>query len=116
MNQRVSAYRMDGENHIPLNVPSVPGIDEQMIAREEATIAIAKMRVAKRIRKNEEEAMANKEKEAGRKAALEEAAHAQACDPNVCHCHGNRQHCHLNVQHPDNGRVLTRSSVCCISC
>ena len=96
---RATAFRTAGNGHIPINVPFVPGIDEQLIALEEQV-------------EREEEI-----KRAGPVIRLlkQIRARAKASVPDVCHCHPGRQDCHLNTR-SSTGQVITRGRICCTGC
>lgn len=44
------------------------------------------------------------------------SARAKASIPDVCHCHAGKQGCPLHIHDAGNGRIITRSAVCCTSC
>ncbi|MEI8096779.1 MAG: hypothetical protein WCG73_01585 [Candidatus Moraniibacteriota bacterium] len=117
MNQVVaSAFRTAyGDKRVPINVPMVPGIDDQLIARADASIAVARQQVFARNRlalKKERERLdkieEDKQLEAERISALKQDLITRAKNPDICRCAPGKKNCHVSLRHPDNGKVITR--------
>lgn len=111
---RATAFRTIGDNHIPINVPCYPGIDEEMIAREDTRRTIAQAQVSER-RYNS--SVMTTVQAALKKAELKRASVEAVCNPDICHCVSGKQHCHLNMHDANNGRLITRGRVhYCATC
>ncbi len=112
---RATAFQTIGCNHIPINVPCHPGIDEQMIAEEDAKRAIAQAQISERLY-NKSSVMTTV-RAALRKAELKRKSIEDVCNPDICHSASGRHHCHLNMHDANNGRLITRGHIYyCTAC
>lgn len=108
MNEGLLAWTTGGNSYALRNAPYHPGVDEELIAREEAAMALARVWTSgHRYRSS----VLTTIQALVKKAELKQQAFDAACNPDVCHCAGGKQHCHLNTHDANNGRVITRSPV-----
>ena len=113
---------LDGPvSHHPISTRTdiSPGVDEQLIAQEDATMALAQKNVAERKRKNAQEVAMAADTESERRENLREKVLENACNPDVCRCQGGKR-CNLNIYQRGNSghrQMVTRiTGIPCVNC
>lgn len=118
---RATAFRATvGNNYIPLNGDCYPSVEDELIAKEEAEAEeqAEMIRVQQTVHRYQN-TIAPLVKAIVAKAEKKQQTSQALCNPDICHCGGQKKYCHLNVSsgtHGHSGHLARKPTHYCPTC